>query len=338
MSRRNLHVRSDVFILRAYCLRTILAVATLFSVGCAGTKMGTTSLSSPSPAGNLSPSNSALNFGAVQVGNTKSMSVALTNTGTQSATVQVSQITATGQGFTLAGVALPVTLAAGQSITLSVDFTPTSASSSSGNVSITSTATNPNISVALSGTGLATGQLAVNPASLNFSSVTVGSSQNQTGTLTAGSSSVTVSSASWNGTGFSLSGISFPVTIPAGQSVPFTVSFAPQTAGTVNGTVSFVSNVGNSPTNEILGGTAVQATQHSVALTWNPDTSTVQGYYVYRGAQTGGPYAKISTLQPGASYTDTSVLSGQAYYYVVTALGTNSQESAYSNEALAVIP
>ena len=324
--------------LRAYCLRTILAWAALFSVGCAGTKIGTTSSSSPSPTGNLSPSNSALNFGAIQVGNTKSMSVALTNTGTQSATVQVSQVTAAGPGFALAGVALPVTLAAGQSITLFVHFTPTSASSASGNVSITSTATNPNISVALSGTGQATGQLAVDPASLNFSGVTVGNSQNQTGTLTAGSSSVTVSSASWNGTGFSLSGVSFPVTIPAGQSVPFTVSFAPQTAGTVNGTVSFVSNAGNSPTNEILGGSAVQATQHSVALTWNPDTSTVQGYYVYRGAQTGGPYAKISTLQPGTSYTDTSVLSGQDYYYVVTALGTNSQESAYSNEAVAVIP
>jgi len=120
--------------------------------------------------------------------------------------------------------------------------------------------------------------------------------------------------------------------------VPFTVSFAPQTAGTVNGKVSFVSNASNSPTNEILGGTAVQATQHSVALTWNSDTSTVQGYYVYRGAQTGGPYAKISTLQPGTSYVDANVVSGQTYHYVVTAFGTNSQESTYSNEAVAVIP
>jgi hypothetical protein len=147
-----------------------------------------------------------------------------------------------------------------------------------------------------------------------------------------------VSSASWNGTGFSLGGISFPVTIPAGQSVPFTVTLAPQTTGPVNGTVSFLSNASNSPTNETLGGSGVQATPHSVGLSWNPDASTVQGYYVYRGAQTGGPYAKISTLQPGTSYLDASVLSGQTYYYVVTALGTNSQESTYSNEAVAVIP
>ena len=337
MSRCNLSVRSDVLTLRAYCLRTILALATLFSAGCTSTRMAGTSPSSPTPTASLSSSNSTLNFGSVQLGSAKSMSLALTNAGT-SAAVQISQVTASGPGFTVAGVTLPVNLAAGQSITLSVDFTPTSAGSMSGNLSIASTATNANISVGLSGAGLASGQLAVSPATMNFSGVTVGSSQNQTGTLTAGSSSITVSSASWNGTGFSLSGISFPVTIPAGQNVSFTVTFAPQTAGAANGAVSFLSNASNSPTNGILSGTGVQAAPHSVALTWNPDTSTVQGYYVYRGAQTGGPYAKISTLQPGASYTDTSVLSGQAYYYVVTALGTNSQESAYSNEAVAVIP
>ena len=337
MSLCNLRVRSDVLTLRAYCLRAILALATLFSVGCAGTKMASTSPSSPTPAGSLSPSNSTLNFGNVQLGSGKSMSLALTNAGTRAA-VQISQVTASGPGFTITGVTLPVNLEVGQSVTLSVDFKPTSAGSTSGNVSIASTATSSNISVGLSGAGLASGQLAVSPASVNFSSVTVGGSQNQTGTLTAGSSSITVSSASWNGTGFSLGGISFPVTIPAGQSVPFRVTFAPQTTGAVNGTVSFLSNASNSPTNETLGGTGVQATLHSVGLSWNPDASTVQGYYVYRGAQTGGPYAKISTLQPGTSYVDASVLSGQTYHYVVTALGTNSQETAYSNEAVAVIP
>jgi len=337
MSWCNLCIRSDVLTLRAYWLRATLALATLFSVGCAGTKMASTSPSSPTPTASLSPSNSALNFGSVQLGSAKSMSLALTNAGT-SAAVQISQVTASGPGFTVTGVTLPVNLAAGHSVTLSVDFTPTSAGSTSGNLSIASTATNANISVGLSGSGLASGQLAVSPASMNFSGVTVGGSQNQTGTLTAGSSSITISSASWNGTGFSLSGISFPVTIPAGQNVPFTVTFAPQTTGAVNGTVSFLSNASNSATNETLSGTGVQATLHTVSLSWDPDASTVQGYYVYRGAQTGGPYAKISILQPGTSYVDASVSSGQTYHYVVTALGTNSQESTYSNEAVAVIP
>jgi hypothetical protein len=183
-----------------------------------------------------------------------------------------------------------------------------------------------------------TTQLAVSPASMNFANVTVGNSQNQTGTLSAISSSVTVSSANWNGSGFSLNGISFPVTIPAGQSLPFTVTFAPQAMGNASGSLSFLSNATNSPTTEQLSGSGVQATQHSVSLTWNQDTSTVQGYYVYRGTHTGGPYTKISTLQPANLYTDVSVASATMYYYVVTALGTNSVESGFSNEAVAAVP
>jgi fibronectin type 3 domain-containing protein len=76
-----------------------------------------------------------------------------------------------------------------------------------------------------------------------------------------------------------------------------------------------------------------------VDLSWNADTSPVLGYYVYRGGQSGGPYLMISPqLQTGTSYTDASVVSGQTYYYVVTALGPNSLESAYSNQAVATIP
>jgi fibronectin type 3 domain-containing protein len=106
----------------------------------------------------------------------------------------------------------------------------------------------------------------------------------------------------------------------------------------VSGTVSFLSNASNSPSNESLTGSGAQPTQHSVGLSWNPDASTVQGYYVYRGAQSGGPYSKVSTLLPSTSYTDTAVVSSQTYFYVVTALGTNSVESGYSNEAVATIP
>jgi hypothetical protein len=186
-------------------------------------------------------------------------------------------------------------------------------------------------------TSPANGQLAVNPTNMSFSNVTVGNSQTKNGTLSAASSSVTVSSASWNGTGFSLSGITFPATISAGQSLPFTVTFTPQTAGSVSGVVSFISNASNSPTSTSLSGSGVQTSLHTVSLSWNP-SSSVQGYYIYRGGQTGGPYTKISSLQAATSYTDGSVAASRTYYYVVTALGTNSLESGYSNEAVAVVP
>jgi hypothetical protein len=182
------------------------------------------------------------------------------------------------------------------------------------------------------------GQLAVSPLMVNFGTINVGASKSQSGTLTAGSSAITVSSASWNGTGYLLGGITFPVTVPAGQTVPFTVTFAPQASGNVPGTVSFLSNATNSSVIQQWTGSGLQTGQHQVALTWNPDTSSVQGYYIYRGGQTGGPYTRISALQAGTAFNDSAVSSGQTYYYVVTALGMNSLESGFSNEAVANIP
>jgi fibronectin type 3 domain-containing protein len=74
-------------------------------------------------------------------------------------------------------------------------------------------------------------------------------------------------------------------------------------------------------------------------LTWVDSTSTVVGYNVYRGIQSGGPYMRInSLLEAPASYVDYTVQSGCTYYYVVTAVDSNGLESAYSNEVVAVIP
>ena len=80
------------------------------------------------------------------------------------------------------------------------------------------------------------------------------------------------------------------------------------------------------------------ATQHRVLLTWNPSSSVIKGYNVYRGVHPGGPYSRIAEIVPGTSYHDGWVSSGQVYYYVVTAIGLNSAESGYSNEVLAAVP
>lgn len=345
MRFRQFQLGARPFSLDACSSILLLIFSILFTFGCAGTKMALTSPSSPtSPSnptspGSLSVSASTVSFGNVQVGSTKSMSLTLSNGTAQTTTIEVSQVTVSGQAFSMTGVTLPTSLAPGHSLTLTIDFKPSAAGNATGTVAITSDTATANISVALSGSGMASGQLAVNPATMTFSAVAVGSGQNQSGTLAAGSSPITVSSANWQGSGFSLSGITFPVTIPSGQSVPFTVTFTPQSSGTVSGAISFVSNASNSPLNETLAGTGQQsATPHSVDLSWNPDASSVQGYYVYRGNQTGGPYTKISALLPATSYVDPTVTSGQRYYYVVTALGSNSAESAFSNEAIAVIP
>lgn len=88
-----------------------------------------------------------------------------------------------------------------------------------------------------------------------------------------------------------------------------------------------------------LGGTCV--TGHTVSLSWTASTSAnVTGYNIYRGTASGGPYATKLNSSPvvGTSYTDSTAQAGQTYYYVATAVDSSSSESAYSNQAQAVVP
>jgi hypothetical protein len=232
---------------------------------------------------------------------------------------------------------LPATLSSNQSVTFTVTFAPTSSGSASGTVSIVSNASNPSLGIALSGTGTAPGQLAVSPATLSFGNVVVGSSSSLNGTLNATGAAVTISSDSI-ASEFTLSGISLPATIAAGSSASFTVTFTPKASGATSGNLSFTSNATNSPAIQSLTGSGTPPPQHSVDLTWNSSTNAV-GYKVYRGTAAGGPYSIISTtLDASTSFTDNNVTADQTYYYVVTAVDGQSNESGYSNQAVAVIP
>lgn len=186
------------------------------------------------------------------------------------------------------------------------------------------------------------GSLSISPPTFDFGNVAVGSSTTQQGHITASSSAVTVSSGSWSGNGYSVSGITFPVTLPAGQSANFSVTFAPQGTGSVSGGISFVSNAKNSPIAGAFAGVGAgnQGVPHVVSLTWGPSPSTVIGYNVYRGTTSGGPYATKLTSSPQAATTlvDNTVLSGTTYYYVATSVDQNSIESVYSNQLVAAVP
>src|SRR5215831_16141530 len=68
----------------------------------------------------LNPASPA--FHKVPVGNSKAMTVTLTNTGTTSITVQSDTISA---GFAVTDLSLPITLAGGKSATFVIMFSPT---------------------------------------------------------------------------------------------------------------------------------------------------------------------------------------------------------------------
>lgn len=278
----------------------------------------------------------SLNLGSVLVGSSQSQTITLSNTGGSSLTV--SGATVSGTGFSISGLTCPFTLNAGSTATLNVSFAPTVTGTDNATLALASNASNPSVNVALSGSGTnPAGTLGVSPGSLSFGNVDVGSSSSQNGSLTASGGSVVVSSANSNNTEFTLGGLTLPLTIAAGQSVPYTVTFAPTTTGTVTANLSFVT-ASNSASQSASGTGAT--IQHTVDLSWNASSSSsISGYNVYRATNSAGPYTKItSNLEPAMTFIDGSVQSGQTYYYVATAVNSSGQESGYSNQATAAVP
>lgn len=287
-------------------------------------------------AGSLASNPSTLTFGNVPVGNSSSLSETLTNSG--SSAVTISQANVTGSGFSISNLPLPLTLAANQSVTFTTTFAPKSGGNVSGGLSVTSNALNSNLNVVFSGTGAAPGQLAVSPASLSFGNVAVGSTASLNGTLTAGSTGVNVTSAGINNSEFVVSGISLPMTLAAGQSATFAVTFKPQASGATSASLAFSSNAANASIVQSITGSGTAPAQHTVDLTWNGSDGAV-GYNVYRGTTSGGPYSLINpSLNDATAFTDNTVASGQTYYYVATAVDESSNESGYSNETQAIVP
>jgi hypothetical protein len=183
-----------------------------------------------------------------------------------------------------------------------------------------------------------TPQITVIPSSVGFGSVTVGVTNTQTVTIkNSGNSTLSLSQADLSGTGFSMTGLTLPVSLSPGQQTNFNIAFDPSAANDFTGNLSLVSNDPHSPTAIPLSGTGT--TSHTVTLDWTASTSSVAGYNVYRGTQSGGTYTKLnSSLVTGTTFTDSTAQAGQTYYYVTTAVDSNSVESVYSNEASAVIP
>lgn len=279
--------------------------------------------------GTLTSNPGSLSFGTVQVGQSQTLSETLTNSGSSSVTV--SQANLSGSGVTMTGLSLPLTLAAGQSATFSVAFKPQSGGPVSGGLTLTSDASNAALTVPITGSGATTGALAPAPASLSFGSVQASSSKTIAETLTnSGGSSISITQANISGAGFTLSGLTLPVTLPAGQSTTFNVIFTPQSGGAASGSLSIVSNASNpslsiplgasSPTPGVLstsdssltfGSVPVNgsATQSETLTNTGGSTVTVTQANVSGSAfRTSGLNLPL-TLSPGQSFTFGAVFS-----------------------------
>jgi len=80
-----------------------------------------------------------------------------------------------------------------------------------------------------------------------------------------------------------------------------------------------------------------QASATSITIRWNEgldaDGNPVSGYNLYRTTSPGEGYTKLNaTLITGTTYHDTGVQAGMTYYYVVTSVDSDGDESVYSEE------
>jgi hypothetical protein len=182
--------------------------------------------------------------------------------------------------------------------------------------------------------------LTATPGSLNFGTVALNTTVNQTIKITnSGTSAVNISQDNLSGSGLS-TGLTSPLTLNAGQSVNAQISFLPNTAGAVNGSLVLTSN-GASVLTVPIQGSGVTPVPHTVAITWNASSSSgVQGYNVYRSGVSGGPYTKISATLTATtlSFNDGSPVSGQTFFYIVTAVDGSGVESLASKEVTVTIP
>jgi fibronectin type 3 domain-containing protein len=157
---------------------------------------------------------------------------------------------------------------------------------------------------------------------------------------------VTVSAATVAGTGFTVSGATFPLTLNPNQTATLSVEFDPTAAGAVSGSLTLTSNssTGSSTVITLTGTGETASTSYEVNLTWDAPTDSsdpVAGYNVYRAPSGGTSYQQLNTtvlpLTP-TTYVDTTVQDGQTYDYIVESVDASGGTSAPSNMASVSIP
>jgi hypothetical protein len=207
---------------------------------------------SPSPL-TLSPV--TLDFGTVQLGGTSTLPLQITNTSTSAATFNA--ITTTGD-YTVTGTCPTSgnTLAPATSCTEQITFIPAQTGTRTGQVSFATSLSTLPINAQLTGTGVQS-HLEITPSTLNFGSIAVAASSNQTLTLT-NTGTAPVSSLA-----FTLIG-DYAITVPCNTTILApnascitTITFTPTALGPRNSTLTIASSDANSPALIPLTGTGV---------------------------------------------------------------------------------
>jgi hypothetical protein len=233
-----------------------------------------------------------------------------------------------------------VTVAAGAT---TASFTATVSSvSTARTVTLTASANSVAKTFALQ-LGTAAATLSVNATSIAFGNVNLNTAATQSVTLSStGTAAVTVSAAAASGTGFTISGGSFPVTLSPNQTATISAQFDPTVAGAATGQLTITSNSSTGSSTVVsLSGTGA-AVPYQVNLSWSAPASSsdpVAGYNVYRAPSGSTNYQQInSAAVTQATYVDSTVLNNLTYDYIVESVDSSGVTSSPSNMAAIPVP
>jgi hypothetical protein len=158
---------------------------------------------------------------------------------------------------------------------------------------------------------------------------------------------VTISGATLSGSGFTASGATYPVTLNPNQSAAINIVFDPTAVGAATGQLTLVSNSSTGTSTLIsLSGAGVVGSgtspTYAVDLSWNAPGSSpdaIAGYVVLRSPSGASSYVQLdASAVTQTTYTDTTVLNGQSYDYIVESVDASGVASAPSNTTTAQIP
>jgi fibronectin type 3 domain-containing protein len=144
-----------------------------------------------------------------------------------------------------------------------------------------------------------------------------------------------------SGSGFSISGVSAPITLSPNQSATLEIQFDPTAANTYSGTVTITSNSSTGATTVILlGGTGATSQGYQVNLSWDaPSGTSVSGYNIYRAVAGSSSYQQVNpSLDTQTSYTDNTVSGGVTYDYYVESVDSSDVSSAPSSVLTISVP
>ena len=237
-----------VTFLRNFSLVFILVV-TLGTAACVGVT-GKSGSGGPAGGDGVSVTPASMSYGNVHLNSSVTHSFVLANT--SATAVTVTEVNGEGVGYHLSGLSAPLHLKAGATVTFTVKFAPVNVGMEGGTFWITTSASSSPLSISLVADGVAapgrTPAIEVTPGAVNFGNVTVGSKDSQTMRVSnTGSADLTIIKIAASGTGFSVSGLSIPTTLPAGQNTTFTSSFKSTATGNQTGSISIASNAEGSP-------------------------------------------------------------------------------------------